>query len=179
MAELDRLAAHLGACGLTEPGDIDLFTALGTGLTDQQISNDPGGDRWIRLIDDAVDMLVDHIEKRAAHATRSARANGTRTHAEGRAMSTLVAVESIAPITAAEARVLAATEYVRFADLLRTLDRREWILADRLPRVGRPLDGRAQRRHGVRLHLVRAGRPSPGRAPGWRRAAAGATRSTR
>ncbi|HEY6531300.1 MAG TPA: TetR/AcrR family transcriptional regulator [Acidimicrobiales bacterium] len=80
--ELDRLAAHLATCGLTEPGDIDLFTALGTGLTDQQISNDPGGDRWIRLIDDAVDMFVDHIEKRNAartvRSTRTARSTRTR-----------------------------------------------------------------------------------------------------
>ena len=28
-----------------------------TGLVDQQISNDPGGTRWKRLIDDAVDMF--------------------------------------------------------------------------------------------------------------------------
>ena len=29
-----------------------------TGLAGQQISNDPGGDRWERLIDRAVDMLL-------------------------------------------------------------------------------------------------------------------------
>jgi mRNA degradation ribonuclease J1/J2 len=29
-----------------------------TGLTDQQISNDPGGTRWRRLVDRAVDMLL-------------------------------------------------------------------------------------------------------------------------
>jgi hypothetical protein len=28
-----------------------------TGLTDQQISNDPGGRRWAQLVDRAVDML--------------------------------------------------------------------------------------------------------------------------
>jgi hypothetical protein len=31
-----------------------------TGLVDQQISNDPGGDRWIRLIDDVVVMFLAH-----------------------------------------------------------------------------------------------------------------------
>jgi hypothetical protein len=31
-----------------------------TGLVDQQISNDPGGDRWIRLIDDVVAMFLAH-----------------------------------------------------------------------------------------------------------------------
>ena len=78
VAELDRLSAHLATCGLTEPGDIDMFTALGTGLTDQQISNDPGGNRWVRLIDDAVEMLVDHVEKKAARSKRPARSNGAR-----------------------------------------------------------------------------------------------------
>ncbi len=39
---------------------LDLWTALMTGLVDQQISNDPGGQRWIRLIDDAVSMFLAH-----------------------------------------------------------------------------------------------------------------------
>ena len=60
---LARLGEHLAGCGMTEPRSIDLFTALGTGLVDQQISNDPGGDRWIRLVDEAVDMFVDHVTK--------------------------------------------------------------------------------------------------------------------
>ena len=46
--------------GLTTQADLDLWTALMTGLTDQQISNDPGGDRWLRLVDEAVDMLLLH-----------------------------------------------------------------------------------------------------------------------
>jgi hypothetical protein len=31
-----------------------------TGLVDQQISNDAGGDRWIGLIDDVVAMFLAH-----------------------------------------------------------------------------------------------------------------------
>ncbi len=31
------------------------------GLAAQQTANDPGGDRWLRLIDDAVDMYLDHV----------------------------------------------------------------------------------------------------------------------
>jgi hypothetical protein len=31
------------------------------GLAGQQLANDPGGDRYIRLIDDAVTMFADHI----------------------------------------------------------------------------------------------------------------------
>ena len=50
----EELAKH----GLKTQADLDLWTAVMTGLTDQQISNDPGGDRWLRLVDDAVDMLL-------------------------------------------------------------------------------------------------------------------------
>ncbi len=61
----------MAACGITNPAAVDLFTAIGTGLADQQLSNDPGGDRWIRLIDDAVEMFYDHMtKKRKQTATR-------------------------------------------------------------------------------------------------------------
>src|SRR5689334_8484699 len=48
---LDMVRARLAEAGFTDPRDLDLFTALGTGITSQQISNDPGGDRWVRLVD--------------------------------------------------------------------------------------------------------------------------------
>ncbi len=60
---LAELGGHLKSLGVRDPEMLDLFTALGTGLADQQISNDPGGDRWIRLIDRAVEMFFDHITK--------------------------------------------------------------------------------------------------------------------
>lgn len=65
---------HLGSLGIDDPADLDLFTALGTGLADQQISNDPGGDRWTRLVDDAADMYLDHVAKRS----RSRKSSGTK-----------------------------------------------------------------------------------------------------
>ena len=46
--------------------DLDLITAVFTGLVDQQFSNEPGGDRWLRLVDDAVDLLATRIEARTA-----------------------------------------------------------------------------------------------------------------
>lgn len=52
----------LAVLGIDSGRDLDLWTAVLTGLTDQQISNDPGGDRWTRLVDDAVDMLLTHIQ---------------------------------------------------------------------------------------------------------------------
>ncbi|GGI08709.1 TetR/AcrR family transcriptional regulator [Egicoccus halophilus] len=62
---------HLASLGIDDPRDLDLFTAIGTGLADQQISNDPDGDRWIRLIDDAIDMYVDHVTTRARAGSAS------------------------------------------------------------------------------------------------------------
>lgn len=61
---LGKIVSHLAALGITDSRDIDLFTAIGTGIVDQQISNDPGGDRWVRLLDDAIDMYVDHVIRR-------------------------------------------------------------------------------------------------------------------
>ena len=55
---LDRTRQMLLGCGVSDPRYLDLWTALTTGLVDQQIANDPGGDRWSRLIDDAVRMFI-------------------------------------------------------------------------------------------------------------------------
>lgn len=57
---LDVARKLLERAGARDPRHLDLWTALMTGLVDQQISNDPGGDRWIRLIDDAVAMFLAH-----------------------------------------------------------------------------------------------------------------------
>jgi AcrR family transcriptional regulator len=53
--------AALTAAGLSDDGDFDLWTALVTGLASQQLANDPGGDRYLRLIDDAVAMFAEHV----------------------------------------------------------------------------------------------------------------------
>ncbi|MCU1459124.1 MAG: Transcriptional regulator, TetR family [Actinomycetia bacterium] len=60
---LELLERRLAELGVTDARSIDLFTALGTGIAAQQISNDPGGDRWTRLVDDAVDMFFEHVTK--------------------------------------------------------------------------------------------------------------------
>jgi AcrR family transcriptional regulator len=52
----------LERAGLRGRRALDLWTALATGLTSQQISNDAGGDRWTRLIDEAVDMFVGYLK---------------------------------------------------------------------------------------------------------------------
>jgi AcrR family transcriptional regulator len=53
--------AILTRAGLRDDADFDLWTALVAGLASQQLANDPGGDRYIRLIDDAVTMFADHV----------------------------------------------------------------------------------------------------------------------
>lgn len=61
---LQELVQLLQTSGDVGGRDVDLLTAIGTGLADQQISNDPGGDRWLRLVDEAVDMFYAHINHR-------------------------------------------------------------------------------------------------------------------
>lgn len=58
---LDDLAEVFAAARIDHDGALDLWTAITTGLTSQQLANDPGGDRWGRLVDDAVDMFLDHL----------------------------------------------------------------------------------------------------------------------
>jgi AcrR family transcriptional regulator len=55
---LDLTREYLARNGVTDPRHVDLWTAVTTGLVDQQIANEPGGDRWTRLIEDAVRMLL-------------------------------------------------------------------------------------------------------------------------
>ncbi len=47
--------------GIDDDADFDLWTAIVAGLATQQLANDPGGDRYLRLIDDAVDMFASHL----------------------------------------------------------------------------------------------------------------------
>ncbi|MGI8899545.1 MAG: TetR/AcrR family transcriptional regulator [Nocardioides sp.] len=59
---------HLADNGVTDPRHLDLWTAVTTGLVDQQVSNDPGGDRWVRLIDDAIAMFLAYCQSPAPTA---------------------------------------------------------------------------------------------------------------
>lgn len=55
---LEDLRGLLHDAGITDPAALDIFTSLLTGLATQQVSNEPGGDRWVRLVDRAVDMFL-------------------------------------------------------------------------------------------------------------------------
>ncbi len=70
---LTALQRRFAEIGLTDDRAIDLFTAVGTGLTDQQISNDPGGVRWTRLIDEATEMFFNHLMSKRASTKQKGR----------------------------------------------------------------------------------------------------------
>jgi AcrR family transcriptional regulator len=57
---LDNARDALRACGISDAGAVDMWTALTSGLAAQQIANEPGGDRWVRLTDEATDMFLAH-----------------------------------------------------------------------------------------------------------------------
>jgi len=61
VAVLDRFRSQLAGFGITNEEDVALATAIIGGLVDQQLANDPGGDRWSRLVDRVVDMLADNL----------------------------------------------------------------------------------------------------------------------
>jgi AcrR family transcriptional regulator len=55
---LEQLRCLLMRLGISDESGADLFTALLAGLIDQQLANEPGGDRWARLLDRTVDMYA-------------------------------------------------------------------------------------------------------------------------
>jgi AcrR family transcriptional regulator len=55
---IEGLRNRMARLGISAQGDIDLYVALIGGLADAQLANDPGGDRWARLLDRAVDMYL-------------------------------------------------------------------------------------------------------------------------
>jgi AcrR family transcriptional regulator len=61
VATLEVFRAALVAQNVTRQADIDLCVAVVSGLIDAQLANDPGGDRWSRLLDRAIDMLADNL----------------------------------------------------------------------------------------------------------------------
>ena len=65
-AAMTTLIDVLHAAGIDEPGDVDCLVAIVAGLVDAQISNDPGGTRWIRHLDRLVAVYLDDARRRSA-----------------------------------------------------------------------------------------------------------------
>ena len=73
----EAAAAVLSAAGLTEQSDVDLFSALVSGMCSQQAANDPGGDRWAKHAELAVDLFLAAAVRRPAR--RKVASTGGRT----------------------------------------------------------------------------------------------------
>jgi AcrR family transcriptional regulator len=56
---LDRALSVMRAAGVTQQGDIDCIIAVTGGVMEAQLSNEPGGTRWVRHLNRLVDLLVD------------------------------------------------------------------------------------------------------------------------
>jgi AcrR family transcriptional regulator len=63
------MVAALADAGVTKQADIDLWTAIQMGITEQQWANDPGGHRFVAHLEPAVDMFLAHVKRtrRKAH----------------------------------------------------------------------------------------------------------------
>ena len=62
------------AAGVRTQAELDVFTALISGLAHQQVANDPGGRRWVRVTDQAMEMFLADVERRR-QTTKSDRRN--------------------------------------------------------------------------------------------------------
>lgn len=54
----------LAAAGVTDQRNIDIFSALANGLAHQQVANEPGGKRWVRLAGRVTEMYLADIDRR-------------------------------------------------------------------------------------------------------------------
>ena len=61
VAVMQDFAARMARHGVTGQDDLDLFVAIVGGMVDAQLANDPGGERWSRLLDRAIDMFADNL----------------------------------------------------------------------------------------------------------------------
>jgi AcrR family transcriptional regulator len=61
VAVMEDFVARMTRHGAGGQDEIDLFAGIVSGMIDAQLANDPGGDRWSRLLDRAIDMFADNV----------------------------------------------------------------------------------------------------------------------
>jgi hypothetical protein len=61
---LEITRGGLADIGITRPEMLDIWTAVLSGIMQQQWANDPGGDRWRKLLDDVIAMYLAYAKKR-------------------------------------------------------------------------------------------------------------------
>jgi AcrR family transcriptional regulator len=54
----------LAAAGVTDQRNLDIFSAIANGLAHQQVANEPGGKRWVRLAGRVTEMFLADIDRR-------------------------------------------------------------------------------------------------------------------
>jgi len=60
---LARVVTVMNTAGVTDPGDVDCLVAMTAGLIEAQLSNDPGGDRWLQHVGRMTDILIDNARE--------------------------------------------------------------------------------------------------------------------
>ena len=63
---LERSRTLLRAAGMRSQSDVDCIIAMVGGLISAQMSNEPGGTRWVRHLDRLIDLYLDHLPQRRA-----------------------------------------------------------------------------------------------------------------
>jgi AcrR family transcriptional regulator len=60
---LDGSRRTLARAGLGNEGHLEVWTSLIAGLVAQQLANDPSGRRYVRHLDEVVDMYLTHVKR--------------------------------------------------------------------------------------------------------------------
>lgn len=76
---VELMTQRLRAAGAHDQADVDLFSAIVSGLAHQQVANDPGGDRWVALARRVVEMVVADIDSHAVAASTTQKPTSRRT----------------------------------------------------------------------------------------------------
>jgi AcrR family transcriptional regulator len=77
VTRMQETAAMAEAAGLPGQKGLDLMMATTRGLVAMQIANEPGGERWVGLVEEAVDILIAHYSPHASARTGRRRAKRT------------------------------------------------------------------------------------------------------
>jgi AcrR family transcriptional regulator len=65
---LGRTYQLMNGAGVSKQTDVDCIVAIIAGLMEAQLSNDPGGTRWIRHLNRLVDLYIDDVLERSRHS---------------------------------------------------------------------------------------------------------------
>ncbi|MGA9277338.1 TetR/AcrR family transcriptional regulator [Ilumatobacter sp.] len=74
----EAMTQRLDAAGVDGPAEVDLFSAIVSGLAHQQVANDPGGDRWVVLARRVVEAMLADIDRRSGPTSSNTTPTQTR-----------------------------------------------------------------------------------------------------